>query len=337
MNGDQLEERLDEILEAALSSRRTALSPARKLAALPEAEQQRLLRWLTVTADVNPELAFQCAEWGPDRLAGASEERVSRWFRAVLDRFDDLGLRSALVMIKDETRGGATRSSAVGEVTLERERLHLEWFIIGLGGRRLNLDTGSAPATDTETLFLPATLARFSSEAENRLLYRCMAALQWAFGRFGTFQPDLAELFEERGDEAATLYALLENRRLDAILQKRLPGLARRGPEVWRRDNPWPRAWRAVEAELVSDTADRETSRRWLGRLPGGPVPSLLPHHGDFHWRRALAVRARRLEREKRLFRQMVGQALAKPKRVVLPGVRSEVEPLLQQPVDGQT
>ena len=39
----------------------------------------------------------------------------------------------------------------------------LEAFTTGLAGRRLRLEAGEATYTDTETLFLPASLARFDT------------------------------------------------------------------------------------------------------------------------------------------------------------------------------
>lgn len=100
MNADLLEERLEEILEAALSSRRTASAPARGMARLALCQQEQLLSWLAVTAGLNPELAFQCALRAPDVLVGAEPEVMARWFRMTLDGFDREGLRGALDYLK---------------------------------------------------------------------------------------------------------------------------------------------------------------------------------------------------------------------------------------------
>ena len=64
----ELEAALDELLDAVLSSRRTATHLAQEIAALPRAEQDFVLHWVSVIARTNAEMAFQFAAAAPHAL-----------------------------------------------------------------------------------------------------------------------------------------------------------------------------------------------------------------------------------------------------------------------------
>ncbi|MEO5329139.1 MAG: hypothetical protein H7829_12955 [Magnetococcus sp. THC-1_WYH] len=327
MNADLLEERLEEILEAALSSRRTASVPALGIARLALDQQEQLLSWLAVTAGLNPELAFQCALRAPDVLVGAEPEVMARWFRMTLDGFDREGLRGALDYLNGAGRFLKKDGIAhQGIVTLAGERTCLESFVMGLGGRPMALKEGDAPATDSEIIFLPPHIDLFPTLEQNRLLYRSMVALQWAYSRFGSFFVGLGEELAKQGnpDEVAVTYGVLESCRLDLLLTQLLPGLARRGISLWRHAQPWPPAWYAAVADLSRIGAGPQDSLRWVPQLLETPIPAPLAHHGLFLWRNALETQGRRLEREKHLFRQAVGQALQRQPVGVMKGVRAD-------------
>ncbi|MBF0177276.1 MAG: nitric oxide reductase activation protein [Magnetococcales bacterium] len=322
MNVDQLEERLDTILEAALSSRRTTSIPAQRLARLAPEQQEQLLKWLAVTANLNPELAFQCATRGPDLLAEADQQVMAQWFCSTLARYDQEGLRGTLDYLNGAGSSLPGALSDQGALTLAEERTSLEHFIMGLGGRHLTLEEGEAPATDSEVIILPARLHRFPRIEQNRLLYQSMAALQWAFGRFGSFPSTLAEKLLEHGDgeQAAACYNTLESCRLDALLTRLLPGLSRRGAALWSHTSkPWPPVWHAARMDLSRTEARAMDALCWLPKVLTSPPPEPLAHHGVLHWQRALETRTRRMEREKRLFRQAVGEVLQRQPDIVLP------------------
>ena len=63
----ELEEKLDELLESVLSSRRTAAPLARALAEFERTEQDVALCWVDIIAKTNAEMAYQFAPARPRR------------------------------------------------------------------------------------------------------------------------------------------------------------------------------------------------------------------------------------------------------------------------------
>ena len=108
------------------------------------------------------------------------------------------------------------------------QRHHAE-FVHGLSGRHLKLEQGDAAYTDSETLFLPAVIARMQTAEDNFTLCKAMVALLWAQTRFGTFRADLAAALNTYADSdtALKLFHALETLRLEACIARELPGLYR--------------------------------------------------------------------------------------------------------------
>ena len=69
----------------------------------------------------------------------------------------------------------------------------LEAFVHGLNGRRLKVEVGEQAYTDTETLFLPATVSRFEQREDNFQLYKAMVVHQWAQTWYGTWRIDVRQ------------------------------------------------------------------------------------------------------------------------------------------------
>ena len=78
-NAEQLEERMDIYLDAALSSRRTAAAPAATLAAFGRREQEFVLHWGRVVARDNPELAYQFTAFAPEAMRHMTLDAVKAW------------------------------------------------------------------------------------------------------------------------------------------------------------------------------------------------------------------------------------------------------------------
>ncbi|MBF0271578.1 MAG: nitric oxide reductase activation protein [Magnetococcales bacterium] len=319
---EDLEERLEEILEAALSSRRTVTGLAQDWASRPVGQQQTLLHWLPILARINPELAFQCARQLPPFLDRLRDESLRSWLGAIMTRYDQEGLQKSLELLKqgpqrhDRVEGTLFLSDLVGELTV---------FVTGLGGRRLAIEEGVEPHTNTETLFLPVSLCLGNRTGESHRLYRCLAAHLWGLGRYGTFFPGLMQRLElyPDPDQAARIYLALESHRVDAILTRTFPGLGRFMAQ-WHDDrNRLPDSWRAPVRALMAPDAQRDLSLDHLAGLYGAscPLPMPLPFHGAALYRPALQEMQRRIEQERILFRKTVGEAIRDSKPVDMPGV----------------
>ena len=292
-----LGERLDELLDAVLSSRRTSQPLARALEPLPRRNQDFVLHWIGVIARSNPEMAYQFAALAPLALERLGEDRVEAWIIAAMDVYDREGLYRASAALKDiegyRTREGSTaRAVALADV-----RNVLELFVRGLSGRRLRVDAASEAWTDTETIHLPATLHAAAGRDANFLLYKAMAAQLWAQSRYGTFNVDLVAALDRYPPTARALdwFCALETRRLDARIAATLPGLARDLGNAFPCDDP-PIPGVDVLARADATVADT------LALLPAMDLASAPPHRAwDCVLRPGLArdLRDARLAREK--------------------------------------
>jgi nitric oxide reductase NorD protein len=223
-----LDTRLDYLLSPVLSSRRTAAPLAKLLAPLQRSQQDFVLHWIGVIAHTNYEMAYQFAAAAPAALARLDTTAIEAWIIQAMDTYDRDGLQRGSEVFKQIDTW--TQAAAGAEIATFEEYAHvLQLFGCGLAGRPLNLDTGSEPWTDTETLYLPAHIAALPTKAENFNIYKVLATLLWAQGRYGTFRADLAGVCAAFADpaRATALLSHLESLRLEACIGRVLPGIAR--------------------------------------------------------------------------------------------------------------
>ena len=229
LSATELEDRLDELLAAVMSSRRTAAAPARTLAQCVRAQQDFVLRWVAVVAKTNAELAFQLASHAPLAFREMDAVGVEAWLVDALDVYDQEGLYPACAAVAGVREFVAARRGADTAVELEDVAGALGTFVQGLAGRTLKIVAHEQTYTDTQTIHLPARSAGFDRREDNFCLYKAMAAHQWAQNHFGTFRVDLVGALSAFPDpeRATRLFHWLETVRLDACIARELPGLHR--------------------------------------------------------------------------------------------------------------
>ena len=96
----EVEEHLDVYLDAALSSRRTAAAPARQIAELQRSQQDFALRWISVIAHTNGEMAYQLASFITEAFQLMDESVVEEWIIHSMDVYDRLGLRAGIASLR---------------------------------------------------------------------------------------------------------------------------------------------------------------------------------------------------------------------------------------------
>ncbi|MFN4149037.1 MAG: hypothetical protein ACK4E4_05740, partial [Rhodocyclaceae bacterium] len=185
----ELEELLDAFLFAS-PSHRSIERLAAQLEPLPRRQQEFILRVSKGAAKTNTEIAYLIATLSIDALERLDERTFHDWVIAGLDVFDKQGLRAAVAMLRDIDGFLAMREGRRLASFAEVEQ-RLARFVQGLAGRPLALKVGTHAWTDTETLFLPERIARFSHAEENRQAYVGLAVQLWAQTRHGTFSVDL--------------------------------------------------------------------------------------------------------------------------------------------------
>lgn len=292
-----LEDRLDELLDAVLSSRRTATGLAEALARLPRDRQDFALHWVAVIARTNPEMAYQFAAAAPGALGTLDLPAAEAWIICAMDTYDREGLYRGSQAFKN-TEEFAAPSRGVGSAVVFGDVAPvLQLFVCGLSGRRMRLDTAPLPYTDTETIYLPARIALAATSEDNFLIYKTMTGLLWAQSRYGTFGVDLRAACSAYRDPERALEILnfLETVRLEALIARALPGLARAMQRV--RGRP-PESNPELES-LRRSTAAACDSIALLARFYDDFSVPRYPYMATLQPGQAAAARQARITREK--------------------------------------
>ncbi len=337
---DEMEERLEEFLDPVLSSRRSAAGPAAALAKLTREQQEFVLHWVKVSAKTSAELAFQFAACAPQALACMDPDSVEAWIVQGMDAFDRKGLLPAIAVIQTVESFAEERAQRLVGLPLEDISGVLVGFVHGLNGRRLRLDTAPVAYTDTETLFLPTMLNRFSSKDENFRLYKAMAVHLWAQTWYGTWLGqgsgmDCGRLQDATArfsnpDKALGLFHALETVRLDAHIARELPGLYRdMGALRQALDRAAiPAGWYAATAALKQPGSTVQTSYALLARLYEVEAPEPCCYQGALYPDRVEPVMKARLEEDKDFFRIALAKLSQKLANRTQEAADSELESL---------
>jgi len=129
LTAEEMEERLDEFLIAALSSRRTAAGVA------CDCQQQLfVLHWVKRIACTHAELAYQFANHAPQAMNLMDDEGIEAWIIHALDVYDKRGMYPAIAIIH-QVEGFSQKRKTTGLALEDIERI-LDIFIAGLGLNR---------------------------------------------------------------------------------------------------------------------------------------------------------------------------------------------------------
>mgnify|MGYP007092497930 CR=1 FL=1 len=129
LSAEIIERRLDELLDAVLSSRRTAVEPAMALAKFSREQQEFTLSWLSVITKTNSELGYQFIRHVPEALSQMGRATVEKWILHAMDVYDRLGLypaSEAFVELEDFTRDTAREAVSV---TLDETATILDHYV----------------------------------------------------------------------------------------------------------------------------------------------------------------------------------------------------------------
>lgn len=304
----ELEDRLDDVLNPVLSSRRTAAGIAAGLSPLPRLRQRFVLHWVEVMARSSAELAYQFAAHAPLALDLMDEPGAEQWLLHAMDVYDKHGLYPASATLKDV--GGYARRLRDRDHGVELDEVMpvLELFLCGLAGRKLKVATSEQAYTDTGTVFLPPQVALLPSRDQNFRIYKATAAYLWAQTRHGTFNLPTDHY---PGDQAALqILNYLESVRLEANIARTLPGLAR---DMAALRGETPADGLQGHPRLTRPGASVADSLALLGQLDRDrPYPAWC-YMGVLLPERAAAVRTARLAQEKDAFRVALARLSKEP------------------------
>ena len=308
-----IEERLEEILDAVLSSRRTATEPARTLAKRHRPEQDFIFYWLGVIIRTNSEMGFQFVSHASRAFELMDFEGVEAWIIDAMDIYDRHGLYPGSEAFANVHLFAAEYALRPRRVDLEEINGVLDRYVCGLSGRNLHLQKGDDTFTDTESLFLPPEITQYSSSQQNFLLYKATATHLWAQTRYGTFKrkaPGDALLSEKLNrfsdpEQARALFSRLEAHRIDACVRRDFPGITRALQTLALNTNTAdsnPDLQQAMVA-LESSGTTVEDTLQWVAQSLGQNVvvPEPLPWQGVLKLEQAEAVLTMRIEHEREM------------------------------------
>ncbi|MEW8201689.1 MAG: nitric oxide reductase activation protein [Candidatus Thiodiazotropha endolucinida] len=298
----QIQSLLDDYFEVEYSFRNTR-KISEELAGLPSEEQAYILDWIRRTASTHIEIAYQFAQQAPGALRQMDESMIEAWLVQSMDLYDTSGLHAALATIRDmDVFVEQGRERAAGSVFDEQAGVLLP-FVQGLSGRKLKLEKADYLYTDGEVIFLPAVMAHLPNVRDNFLLYKAAVAYHWAQVRFGTFRADLIPYLEAHPtpERALRCFHAVETVRLNACIERELPGLFREMKELSKKLNPepLPEGWVKQVAFLQTRQATAQDSLDICKRVIGNGLPKIALFHGQLKPDLVLAVMLRRIEREK--------------------------------------
>ena len=312
----ELEERLDELLESVLSSRRTAAPLARALAEFERPRQDFALRWVDIITKTNAEMAYQFCARAPEAFQLMDLSAVESWVIRAMDVYDKQGLYPGCSIFAQVQSFAAEIADATRSETLEEVSGVLELFVRGLSGRGLRLEAGDAAYTDTDILYLPARLSGFARREDNYRLYKALTAHGWAQTWYGSFRLPEGELLSTRfaafpdPDRAQQLFHALETARIDACLARDLPGLYRDMQALQTLAGGWqaPTAWTLALKRLQKTGAGVHDSLVLMAELYANELPAPRCYQGKLFVERVEKTLHERLAREKSALREALAQ-----------------------------
>ncbi|HHH45841.1 MAG TPA: VWA domain-containing protein [Thiotrichales bacterium] len=297
------------MVDGVMTIRRTLRPAAEALATCSAKDQERFLDSVGFVAATSLELAYNFCAFAIPAFRRMDPAAWPAWVVRILDLYDEGGTLAAITAMKEAAASTDLLQMRPGAVELSEVSRVLEGILHGLEGRRLRIEAGEPPWTDTDTVYLPPVLARGQGREANFRLYKAMAVHLWAQVRYGTWSVGMWEQVAGLTGESAELTALarLEAERLQACIARDLPGLGRelRGLTGAAR---LPRGWAERLADPAADVTDsialaREAARRGLELEP-------LPFQGVLRPERVRQVHERRIGREKVLLRKWLRHLL---------------------------
>ena len=241
LSANRIEEKLEELLGAVLTSRRTASEPALKLSLLDRSSQEFALHWAGVISKSNSEMAFQFASHVSQAFKLMDSDGITQWIIEAMDIYDRLGLYPGSASFREAKKFADKLSQKRHSVSFGDVVGILNKYVKGVSGRELEIRADNEAWTDTETLFLPELVNQFDSERLNFQLYKATGAFLLAQTLFGTFRVDVhtgipvvctaITKFQDQA-RALRLFEAVEEIRLLNRMKGELPGLVRQMNEL---------------------------------------------------------------------------------------------------------
>ena len=137
LSSEALRQSLDGIFNFDVSSGRSYEELIEALASLSRGEQDFSLHWAMVAVQTHLEIAYLVVLLMPEALRRLGAKPAEAWVVAALDGFDRIGLRNAVIRLRDIE--GFARGALGHVIALESLEGRLARFLRGLSGRSLQV------------------------------------------------------------------------------------------------------------------------------------------------------------------------------------------------------
>ena len=148
------------------------------LQVLPHDQQRGVLDQVPAIWPVSHALCYNYLSQAKDCLACLEPAQLQEWVVGLLDAYEASGLRGAQHYMTDVEKNFLCKIRGDNGILLEKVRKRLQLFIQGVTGEPLEISSADHPCTDGQTLYLPPEVNIFSTDEQNYLLYKFMAAFQ---------------------------------------------------------------------------------------------------------------------------------------------------------------
>ncbi len=311
-------ELLDDWLETEFTFYRVE-SLATTLARYPRDAQDFVLDWTRRIATTHREVAYRFAQRAGELLGRMDTRLMEAWVLHTMDVYDRSGLYPALRAIDEVENFAQLRHEHTAGALFEEVDGVLAGFAHGLAGRYLKLARGDGAYTDGETLYLPPVVATLATAADNFQLCKALVAYMWAQTRFGAFRGELlVGLANASHPQALEVLSALESLRLEACLERELPGLHREMVRLQRLFTPHSLTgpWEEYRIHLADPARGLVDSLGLLTDACGAGTPPAFCYQAQLRPALVAERLVARLEREKMLLRVRLAElaADARPK-----------------------
>ncbi|SDO80383.1 nitric oxide reductase activation protein NorD [Desulforhopalus singaporensis] len=212
-----------------------------RLELLDSGSREMVLSQVEVLWPVSHSLCIAYMTEAIPALQSLPRERLGDWIRCLLDVYEKQGLSGARQFMAD-VEHHLVRQREPALVRLDDIGARMTHFLNGIGGKRYELGVADLPATDTSKVYLPDSVEFFTDLDANRLVYKLLAALQWANIETGLYR-EITDISRTAGDldrieqivlsgvddgkKAMDLLRVLQFLRAYQLVKLDLPGLFR--------------------------------------------------------------------------------------------------------------
>jgi len=193
-----LKERFFAIVSPSLPNEWDVEDVALQLIELPEESVEILFEQITVIWPVSHSLCFAYLIDGVKFVRFIPEEHIAEWSRQVLNLYETGGLLAARKFMADPEKLFLEPLQGLCGVDFSSLSEKMQLYLNGISRKNIRLALGNAVLTDTNRIYVPECIYVFSTQSENRLLYKFIISLQWGHITSRVFEQYLEQDQEQK-------------------------------------------------------------------------------------------------------------------------------------------